>query len=88
MVAVLEAMRDRGEAARDGAVFEGLGAVAAIGGEGGQDGEDFGDARGRGAAEAILWGSGLGRKVGGVLCGGRRFVIGRIAVRRVKDCFP
>jgi hypothetical protein len=72
MVAMLKVLRDRGETVRDGALFEGLGEVAAIGGEDGHGGKDFGDARGRGAAGPILWGSGLGRKAGGGLCGGHR----------------
>jgi len=51
-------------------LFEGLGELATIAGEDGDGGEDFCDARGRGPAGPILWGSGLGRKAGGVLRSG------------------
>ncbi len=63
-----EVTRDRGEAARESALFEVLHEVAAVGGEDGNDGEDFRDARGRGSAGPILWGSGGRRKAGGVWC--------------------
>ena len=51
-------------------MLDGLGEVAAIFEQDGDDGEDGGDALGHGLAGPILWGSGAGRKAGGVLCGG------------------
>lgn len=55
-------------------MFEGSGEVAAIGGKDGHDGEDFGDAGGRGLVGPILWGSGFGRQAGRVGRGGYRLV--------------
>ena len=61
---------NRGEAARDGAVFEGLDEVAAIDGEDGRNGEDFRGARGRGPGKPLLCGSGCGRQAAGAVCSG------------------
>ena len=68
-----EELRDGGEAARDGALFEGLDEMAGIGGEDGDDGEDFRDAFGRGFPGPILCGSGWGSKARGGGCSGHRW---------------
>ena len=53
-----EELRDGGEAAPDGAMFERLGEVAAVSGEDGKDGEDGRDAFGHRLPGAILCGIG------------------------------
>ena len=53
-----EELRDGGEAAPDGAMFEGLGEVAAVFDEDGKDGEQGRDTLGHGLPGSILWGIG------------------------------
>ena len=64
-----EELRDGGEAAPDGAMFDGVGEVAAVFGEDAGDGEDFRDALGHGLAGPVRLGIGRGGKAGGVRCG-------------------
>jgi len=64
-----EELRDGGEAAPDGAMFDGGGEVAAVFGEDAGDGEDFRDALGHGLAGPIRLGIGRGSKTRGGGCG-------------------
>jgi hypothetical protein len=59
-----EELRDGGEAAPGGAMFDHLGEVAAVGHQDGDDGEDGRDALGHGLAGPIPGGIGSGNKAG------------------------
>ena len=74
-----EELRDGGEAAPEGAMLDGVGEVAAVGGEDAGDVEDFRDARGHGPGVAVLCGIGRGGKAG------VRVAVGFIAVSITDD---